>query len=293
VASKTRNEEAEGKIDVEEVISEIEHKVERLKILYEQYFMGIEKLQPNTQKKEVARKLMELAQLNIRNTALRYRFHALNQKYASYQTYWSRTLREIENGTYYRSIARASRDAARKGVEMPEEVMRSLPKRLRERILQDRDALARAASKNAASGAPGTPPPGTRPPTARGAGHQERDDDSFEETFEQLFESMTSGGSSNPLNRSSPPTIPPSGAPPPRPRPLPAGMDEDKVRELHKRYVAARRALGDPSEIRYEQILSTVSKQGPKILAEHGASAVEFGVVVKDGKVILKATPRK
>jgi hypothetical protein len=70
-------------------------------------------------------------------------------------------------------------------------------------------------------------------------------------------------------------------------------MDEEKVRDLHRRYVAARQALGDASEVRYEQILSTVVKQGPKILEQHHASAVDFGVVVKDGKVILKATPKR
>jgi hypothetical protein len=70
-------------------------------------------------------------------------------------------------------------------------------------------------------------------------------------------------------------------------------MSEQKVRDLHRSYVSARRALGDPSEVKYEQILATVMKQGPKILEQHAARAVEFGVLVKDGKVILKATPRK
>ena len=30
--------------DIEEVLSELEHKIDRLKILYEQFFMGIEKV---------------------------------------------------------------------------------------------------------------------------------------------------------------------------------------------------------------------------------------------------------
>jgi putative intracellular protease/amidase len=305
VASKTRNDEADGKIDVEEIISELEHKVERLKILYEQYFMGIEKMEPQTQRKEVTRKMLELSQLNIRNTAMRYRFHALNQKFGSYQTYWGRVQREIENGTYYRSIARASREAARKGQDLPDEVMRALPKRLRDRIEKDRVIIAASAraQKAAAAGAgasggavaSGRPTP---PPVLA----EERDDESFEQTFEQLFDSMTSAGAPNPLKPASakpakgPPTIPPSGpAAPVKPRPvsLPAGMDEEKVRDLHRRYVAAKQALGDASEVRYEQILSTVAKQGPKILEQHGASAVDFGVVVKDGKVILKATPKR
>jgi len=299
VASKVKTDDSE--INVEEVLAELENKLDRLKVLYEQYFMGIEKMEPQTQRKEVTRRMLELAQIQIRNTAMRYRYHALNQKFGAYQTYWGRTMREIENGTYYRSIARASREAARKGQDLPEEVMRSLPKRLRERILKDREnIMASQRGQRAAAGAAGTTPP-TRPPQTpvfKAEGTDERDDESFEQTFEQLFDSMTSGGSPNPLKSSSkgPPTVPPTGAPAtakPRAVTLPPGMDEEKVRDLHRRYVAARQALGDASEVRYEQILSTVVKQGPKILEQHHASAVDFGVVVKDGKVILKATPRR
>src|SRR5262249_50763307 len=206
-------------------------------------------------------------------------------------------MREIENGTYYRSIARASREAARKGQDLPDEVMRSLPKRLRDRIMKDREnIMASRRGQRAAASAGGTTPP-VRPPQTPVLA-DERDDESFEQTFEQLFDSMTSGGAPNPVKSASkgPPTIPPSGAPAtakPRAVTLPPGMDEEKVRDLYRRYVAARQALGDASEVRYEQILSTVVKQGPKIIEQHHASAVDFGVVVKDGKVILKATPKR
>src|SRR5215813_6255099 len=126
MATKSGN-RAEVDFDVEEVLNDLEHKVERLKILYEQYFMGIEKIEPQTARKEIPRKVMELTQFEIRNTALRYRFHALNQKFGAYTTYWNRTMREIENGTYFRSVARATRVAVERGVEMPDEVLRALP----------------------------------------------------------------------------------------------------------------------------------------------------------------------
>src|SRR5215813_7610746 len=200
VASKVKNDDSE--IDIEEVLGELEHKLERLKILYEQYFMGIEKLEPQTQRKEVTRRMLELAQINIRNTAMRYRYHALNQKFGAYQTYWGRTQREIENGTYYRSIARASREAARKGQDLPDEVMRALPKRLRDRILKDREVIlqsARAHKMTATATASGTAPTPARPipPPILADDPNQRDDESFEQTFEQLFDSMTSGGTMN------------------------------------------------------------------------------------------------
>ena len=289
MATKSGN-RAEVDFDVEEVLSDLEHKVERLKILYEQYFMGIEKIEPQTARKEISRKIMEITQLQIRNTALRYRFHALNQKFGAYTTYWNRTMREIENGTYFRSVARASRVAAERGLDVPDEVLRALPKRLRERILKDREriaaAQARVAEKRPAQAAQVEPPP----------------KDDFDQTFDQLFESMASMSKPRP-----PGVVTPPPKPPPQtvavpamtpsiavtPAAMPPGMDEAKVRDLHRRYVEARRAHGDTSDIRYEQILATVQKQGPKILEQHGARSVEFGVVVKDGKVILKATPKK
>src|SRR5262250_3453361 len=146
--------------------------------------------------------MLELAQIQIRNTAMRYRYHALNQKFGAYQTYWGRTMREIENGTYYRSIARASREAARKGQDLPDEVMRSLPKRLRDRIMKDREnIMASQRGQRAAASAGGTTPP-VRPPQTPVLA-DERDDESFEQTFEQLFDSMTSGGAPNPVKSAS------------------------------------------------------------------------------------------
>src|SRR5262249_25735802 len=84
VAAKIKSDDSE--INVEEVLGELENKLDRLKVLYEQYFMGIEKLEPQTQRKEVTRRMLELAQIQIRNTAMRYRYHALNQKFGAYQT---------------------------------------------------------------------------------------------------------------------------------------------------------------------------------------------------------------
>src|SRR5262249_3871778 len=299
MATKSGN-GAEIDIDVEEVLSDLEHKVERLKILYEQYFMGIEKIEPQTARKEISRKILEITQLQIRNTALRYRFHALNQKFGAYTTYWNRTMREIENGTYFRSVARASRVAAERGLDVPEEVLRALPKRLRGRILKDRErivaAQARVAEKRPAQSearpAPAEAPPkdapqgGTRSALPNGGrSAAEPVDSDFDQTFDQRFEAMAS------MSKPRPPRIlTPKPAPP---QVLPPGMDETKVRDLHRRYVEARRAQGDTSEVKYEQILATVQKQGPKILEQHGARSVEFAVVIKDGKVILKATPKK
>jgi hypothetical protein len=43
----------------------------------------------------------------------------------------------------------------------------------------------------------------------------------------------------------------------------------------------------------YDKLVSTLSKQAPAIMKQHNARGVEFNVVVKGDKVVLKAKPKK
>jgi hypothetical protein len=95
--------------EVEKLIGELETALDRLRSLYEQYFVGIERIEPAVVRKDVDRRLYVLRKEQIRNTALRYRFQMLLQKYNTYQTHWQRVCREIENGTYKRHLLRAQR----------------------------------------------------------------------------------------------------------------------------------------------------------------------------------------
>src|SRR5580700_986978 len=96
-------------LDVEKLVSELELGVDRLRSLYEQYFMGIEKLEPSVPRKDVDRRIHVLRKEQIRNTALRFRFQMIVQRYNTYQSHWQRICREIENGTYKRHMMRAQR----------------------------------------------------------------------------------------------------------------------------------------------------------------------------------------
>ncbi len=91
--------------EIEELVDDLETKVDRLRSLYEQYFMGIEKLEPLVPRKDVERKVQQLRREQIRNTAQRFRFQMLVQKYTTYQSYWARIVRRIDEGTYKRQIA--------------------------------------------------------------------------------------------------------------------------------------------------------------------------------------------
>ncbi|MCW5807913.1 MAG: hypothetical protein KIT31_36510, partial [Deltaproteobacteria bacterium] len=142
MASKSGQQEKEPeKAEViEEALDGLDHTLDRVKALYEQYFLGMQKQPPTFVHADVERKLRDLAQLQIRNTALRYRFATLQQKFGAYNTYWRRTLRQIENGTYLRNLSKIGREAVRSGSEIPEEILAAMPKRMREQVRRDREA---------------------------------------------------------------------------------------------------------------------------------------------------------
>jgi hypothetical protein len=94
--------------EIEQTLSELDDKVGRLRALYEQFFMGIEKLEPQTPRKEVDRVIAQMRKLQLRNTAQRFRLQTIIQRYNTMQQHWGRTLREMEAGTFRRDVLRAA-----------------------------------------------------------------------------------------------------------------------------------------------------------------------------------------
>ncbi|HEY5934026.1 MAG TPA: MXAN_5187 C-terminal domain-containing protein [Kofleriaceae bacterium] len=147
MASKSLQQEPEKAEVIEEALDLLDQTLDRVKVLYEQYFLGIQKQPPQFLHTDVERKLRDIAQLQIRNTALRYRFVTLQQKFGSYNAYWRRTLRQIENGTYLRNLSKLTRMAAQTGEEIPEEILAAMPKRMREQVRRDREAALAIAAR--------------------------------------------------------------------------------------------------------------------------------------------------
>jgi hypothetical protein len=134
--------------EAEEQLGELESRIERLRALYEQFFLGIEKMEPQIPRKEVERRIWVLRREQIRNTGLRFRFQMLVQRYNSFQQYWGRVTREIENGTYRRDVMRA---AARFGEK---DALTLVGKRRREKYMRLAQAQKDAKDKRAASNRP-------------------------------------------------------------------------------------------------------------------------------------------
>ncbi len=85
-----------------EDIELLDAKVSRLKVLYEQYFMKISKREPVKPREEVDRLVLQYSNRVITNTSAKFKLNAVVAKYNAYKQYWTRVLREIEEGTYVR-----------------------------------------------------------------------------------------------------------------------------------------------------------------------------------------------
>ena len=100
---------------IEARLGEMEKKIDRLRSMYESYFMGMERVPPNTPRRDMNRMMLEMQQVSIVASALRFRFQSLSQKWVLQSTYWNRTMREIGAGTFRRDVARTQRHLAERG----------------------------------------------------------------------------------------------------------------------------------------------------------------------------------
>jgi hypothetical protein len=100
-------------------IDDVERTIERVRGLFEAHFLGIERRAPEVQRLELQRKLDEVRRIPVSNTALKFRTDTLVQRVTVLSTYWSRTLREIEMGTYRRDVFKAQRHVGGPATERP------------------------------------------------------------------------------------------------------------------------------------------------------------------------------
>ena len=173
-----------------------------LQVLYEKYFLGIDRRPPDLERKKVGSKMRELRTTLVKNTALKFRINTMFAKLISFERMWDRTLMEIENGTYKLDVFKAKMHS-------------------KQREQGDKAAAAKPA-------APATPE-----------------------------------------------------------------ISEDKLRRLYDTYLVARQRCGEPTEgISYDSVAKRIRAQVPQLMEKHGARNIEFKVVIKGGKAVLKAIPR-
>ena len=277
-------------------LSDAEVQLSRIKHLYEQWFQGIERIEPQIPRKQFDRALHELRKVKPRNTALRFRFQTLIQRYTTLQTYWRRIGRQIEEGTYRRDLLRARRrrEASRAERQQERAGRSSSPVELDPNADVNMDELIADASDRMdellKAPKPSSKvatldleaPEATRPVAAPQS--------------EQPAARFGKPQSRRPAlkREKSSPAITPSRRAPPAITTRSKGPGEARMRQIYDSYVEAKRSNNERTDkIDYETVAKSLKKMVPKLDRKHKGKRVDFKVVVKDGKVGIKPVVKK
>lgn len=90
-----------------ENLDELAKSLEQLKVDYEAYFQGIARTPPEKDFLSIQRNIRKYKEEFIVNTAIKFRLATLVSKFQSYQRYWGRIMKEIEEGRYFRDKFKA------------------------------------------------------------------------------------------------------------------------------------------------------------------------------------------
>jgi len=94
-----------------DALDALEEELEEIKVKYEMYFIGAERMEPGRRREELKRNIARLKNVFTRNAAIRFRVQTLHARYLSYERLWLRSTREKEAGTYRRDVLKARRKA--------------------------------------------------------------------------------------------------------------------------------------------------------------------------------------
>ena len=85
---------------VDEELADLDQSIKRLRVEYDQFFLGILKRPPSVLQGRVQKVIVKYSNETLRKTHQKFRFNQLNSKYQIYRQQWGRTIRQIEAGTY-------------------------------------------------------------------------------------------------------------------------------------------------------------------------------------------------
>ncbi len=101
-------------VSVNNRLEELERGIFLLKLQYEKYFSGIERIEPIRERDELKRVVRDLMTTYISNTAQKHKFSMLRARFSSLELYIKRNLYQIERGTHPKMKFRANMAEQRK-----------------------------------------------------------------------------------------------------------------------------------------------------------------------------------
>lgn len=237
-------------------LDDLEKAAEGIRRDFDQFFMGLQKRAPTVNQAQLAGQFRKIKEEELKewNTQDRFRFNQIHARFVSFERVWARTMKQIEDGTY---------------------------KRDKFKVAQMKKRDAEAAKQPEASGEDSAL--SMRPVSS----------------FDPLDAIDVDMGSFDDDEQPARPAPPKPRPPAPKSQPQPpasataaGGMSEQKLAQLHRVYIEAKRRTGEQSNLTLDALRAQVAKQVPVIQAKHGCEKVDFKVVLKDGKAMLKAIPK-
>jgi hypothetical protein len=242
-----------------ERLDDIEKTLEELRRRYELYFQGSpeQRTPPSTNKEKLGGELRRIREEETKtwNTVDKFRFSQIFARYVSMDRMWARTMKQIEDGTHKRDKLKVS-----------------------------------LKKKNEAEAAASDTQVGNRPAGAEVPG-----------SIDGLDVDVGSFDDENMINSqpSQKPVVPRPVATGPA-RPVAAStnggaggpMTDARLKQLYDVYMQAKKRTGEQSSLTMDGLRKQIEKQIPAIKAKHKCETVDFKVVLKDGKAMLKAVPK-
>src|SRR6476469_1250092 len=79
-------------------LERLEDMIRVVKNKYDQFFAGIQKMPPQTERRNIDIMIHEMSKQNMRDNARRFRFNTLTSRWNQYREMWGRKMREREEG---------------------------------------------------------------------------------------------------------------------------------------------------------------------------------------------------
>lgn len=243
-----------------EDLDEIEKRLDDLRRRFDMYFLGSpeQRMPPTSNQAQLGGELRRRREEDIRtwNTQDKFRFNQLFARFVSLDRMWARTLKQIEDGTHKRDKFKVQQMKAKEQQQQQQQ--------------------------------PADTQVGKRPDSLDG---MDVDVGSFDDDV------INSQSGQRPVNEKSVPR-PVTVSPPSRvPAPVNTGgggggMSDQRLQQLYDVYMKAKQRTGEQSSLTVDALKKQIEKQIPAIKAKHKCENVDFKVVLKDGKAMLKAVPK-
>lgn len=95
------------RLDLRRELERLEKMIAELQVQYEQFFLGITPIMPDKLHNQVKRQIKTLMRAPFRTSAINFKLRSLESRYHTLNNRWQKTIKQKEEGTYFRDVFKA------------------------------------------------------------------------------------------------------------------------------------------------------------------------------------------